>query len=102
MSQPRKPYDKMQVLNPLYNTKDGISTGEFVEKLKCCRSTARTILVEMKREGFITETGVQTRVCIGKLKQSVRREQEGKPNNKNLWKITEAGKKYVENYLRCF
>ena len=85
-----------QVLIPLYNTEDGISTGEFGEILHCNRNTARRILLELQKEGLVSETGIQTQVCFGKTKQSVTQKQEGLRNNLNPWKITEAGKKYVD------
>lgn len=96
MPQPRKQYDKKQVLIPLYASCEGISTGKFAEILDCNPGTARRILVEMKQEGLVTETGIQTVSYNAKSKQSVMHNQEGLRNNLNPWKITEAGKKYVD------
>src|SRR5665647_896406 len=96
MPQPRKPYDKKQVLILLYNAENGISTGDFEDILHCNRNTARRILLEMQKEGLVSETGIQTQVCFGKTKQSVTQKQAGLRNNQNPWKITDVGKEYVE------
>ncbi|HZY25431.1 MAG TPA: hypothetical protein VFE71_06365 [Bacteroidales bacterium] len=96
MPQPRKQYDKKQVLIPLYASCEGISTGKFAEILDCNPGTARRILVEMKQEGLVTETGIQTISYNASAKQNIKHNQAGLKNNLNLWKITEAGKKYVD------
>lgn len=96
MPQPRKQYDKKQVLIPLYNAENGISTGEFADILDCNRNTARRILVELKQEGLVTETGIQTVSYNASAKQNIKHNQAGLKNNLNPWKITEAGKEYVE------
>src|SRR5665647_3374456 len=95
MPQPRKQYDKKQVLIPLYASCEGISTGKFAEILDCNPGTARRILVEMKQEGLVTETGIQTISYNASAKQNIKHNQAGLRNNLNPWRITEAGKKYV-------
>jgi len=96
MPQPRKQYEKKQVLIPLYNAENGISTGEFVEILKCNRNTARRILLEMQKEGLVTETGIQTVSYNASAKQNVKHNKAGLRNNLNPWRITVAVKGYVD------
>jgi predicted ArsR family transcriptional regulator len=79
MAQPQKKFNKIQILTSLRSSPKGMSTGEFKSIIGCTRNTARTILVKLKQEGLVSETGVQT-IVRG---QSITHIKAGVTNNRN-------------------